>query len=133
LKELSFGSYNMTNIPYTISLIPHLEELIIVCHDSKHLPYNIDQLGSLTWLNLYVDTFSVLPPAFGRIPKLETLNIESKKGAHLPCELTHLPSLRMMYLTGEIANVLVHGFRRDRITLEVIMELERKGVGLYIP
>lgn len=133
LKSLNFGSINMTSIPYSIGLLSDLERLNLICNDSSNLPENIGNLQLLNWLELYVDTLSTLPESFGNLNSLENLTLYSRKGTTLPLQLLELQSLRMITFTGDISNVIIHGFKNDTTTEYILDKLSQKGVGLYIP
>lgn len=132
LKNFSFGSYHMTNIPYTIGSLTSLERLYLISNDSIDIPETIEKLQNLEWLDISVHNLSRFPESFGNLNELETLSINSKIGSKLSTQLTRLSSLKMMYLRGEIANVLIHGFKTDRTTDLILYALEQRGVGLYI-
>ena len=107
--------------------------LAIACKNSSGIPESIGNLSSLDWLRLSVDRLSTLPESMEKLSSLTTIDLHSEKGTMLPPQIASIPSLERIYFTGDIANIITQGFKRDIQTVKTLRKLENNDVRLYIP
>lgn len=81
-------SYNsLTEVPRSIALLFHLEELLLRENKLTHLPEELCLLSKLKMLDVSYNQLSCLPKSMGKLEKLERLNVSHNSLTSIPHSL----------------------------------------------
>ena len=98
-KKLNFSRSGLTDLPYKIWELTHLEKLDLSGNNLVKLPAGIRALTNLTTLDLGNTQLSKLPPEIGALRSLTSLNLSFNQLTQLPAEVTQLSNLTSLNLS----------------------------------
>ena len=99
LTHLNFSHNSLKEIPQSIALLFHLEELLLRGNKITHLPNEIGLLYNLQMLDVSHNLLSKLPDELGNLQNLLRLNVSHNALKALPLSLGSCPNLSILLAT----------------------------------
>ena len=99
LTHLNFSHNLLKEIPSSIALLFHLEELLLRGNKITHLPNEIGLLDNLQMLDLSHNLLCTLPDELGNLQNLVRLNVSHNLLTAIPLSLGSSPSLSILLAT----------------------------------